>query len=80
MEREVRERLTQILTECTVNIMKLCDEYELDKDITMQQSVDMLKTLIESKSFMFLRQINEVNDVKINYFQIGMSFRRRNSY
>ena len=35
MEQEIRNRLTQILTDCTVNVMKLCDEYELDKDIMM---------------------------------------------
>ena len=53
MEREIRNRLTQILTDCTVNVMKLCDEYELDKDIMMQQVADMLKALTDSRSFRY---------------------------
>lgn len=53
MEQEIRNRLTQILTDCTVNVMKLCDEYELDKDIMMQQAADMLKALTDSKSFRY---------------------------
>lgn len=53
MEQEIRNRLTQILTDCTVDVMKLCDEYELDKDIMMQQAVDMLKALTGSRSFRY---------------------------
>ena len=53
MEQEIRNKLTQILTDCTVNVMKLCDEYELDKDIMMHQAADMLKTLTSNRSFRY---------------------------
>ena len=53
MEQEIRNRLTQILTDCTVNVMKLCDEYGLDRDSMMQQATDMLKTLTDSRSFRY---------------------------
>ena len=55
IEQKIRGTLTEIITNCVLDVMHLCEEYDLDRDCMMQQASDMLGYIVAQNSFQYFK-------------------------
>lgn len=55
MEREIKGRIDAALANCVLEVMKICEDYDLDRDCMIQQAVDMLDEMVSHYSFRYFK-------------------------
>ncbi len=56
IEQKIRKNLTEIIKNCVLDVMHLCEEYDLDRNCMMQQASDMLGYIVAQNSFHYFKE------------------------